>query len=86
MFDNLAGNTGNHDRRLRRQTIKNSESLHRIVTSVWGEQYLGEVDDARVEKLISRLRSKIEPDPSEPRYIVTQRGRGYKLISAPREI
>lgn len=59
---------------------------YRIVTSVWGEQYLGEVDDARVEKLISRLRSKIEPDPSEPRYIVTQRGRGYKLISAPREI
>ncbi len=59
---------------------------YRIVTIVWGEKYLGEVDDARVEKLISRLRSKIEPEPAEPRYIITQRGRGYKLISAPREI
>jgi DNA-binding winged helix-turn-helix (wHTH) protein len=57
---------------------------HRIVTAVWGEAYLGEVDDARVEKLISRLRSKIEADPSEPRYLITQRGRGYKLLSRPR--
>ena len=56
----------------------------RIVTTVWGESYLGEVDDARVEKLVSRLRSKIEPDPSNPIYLVTQRGRGYKLMSNPR--
>jgi DNA-binding winged helix-turn-helix (wHTH) protein len=59
---------------------------YRIVITVWGEEYLGEVDDARVEKLISRLRSKIEPEPVEPRYIITQRGRGYKLISVPREL
>jgi DNA-binding winged helix-turn-helix (wHTH) protein len=58
---------------------------YRIVTAVWGEQYLGEVDDARVEKLISRLRSKIESDPTEPRYLITQRGRGYKLLSIPRQ-
>lgn len=57
---------------------------YRIVTAVWGEAYLGDVDDARVEKLISRLRSKIEPDPSDPRYLITQRGRGYKLTSRPR--
>ncbi|NIM96153.1 MAG: AAA family ATPase [Anaerolineales bacterium] len=57
---------------------------YRIVTAVWGESYLGEVDDARVEKLISRLRSKIEPDPTFPRYLITQRGRGYKLLSRPR--
>jgi two-component system response regulator RegX3 len=57
---------------------------YRIVTAVWGESYLGEVDDARVEKLVSRLRSKIEPDPSNPLYLITQRGRGYKLLSTPR--
>jgi DNA-binding winged helix-turn-helix (wHTH) protein len=57
---------------------------YRIVTAVWGEDYLGEVDDARVEKLVSRLRSKIETDPTEPHYLVTQRGRGYKLLSVPR--
>jgi Transcriptional regulatory protein, C terminal len=56
---------------------------YNIVTAVWGEQYLGEVDDARVEKLVSRLRSKIEADPAEPRYLITQRGRGYKLLSSP---
>lgn len=56
---------------------------YRIVTGVWGEDYLGEVDDARVEKLVSRLRSKIEPDPSKPSYLLTQRGRGYKLVSRP---
>jgi DNA-binding winged helix-turn-helix (wHTH) protein len=55
-----------------------------IVTGVWGEGYLEDVDDARVEKLISRLRSKIEPEPSEPRYLITRRGRGYKLLTRPR--
>jgi DNA-binding winged helix-turn-helix (wHTH) protein/KaiC/GvpD/RAD55 family RecA-like ATPase len=59
---------------------------YRIVTAVWGESYLGEVDDARVEKLVSRLRGKIEPDPSNPHYLITQRGRGYKLLSIPRKI
>jgi DNA-binding response OmpR family regulator len=58
---------------------------YRIVTAVWGEDYLGEVDDSRVEKLVSRLRSKIEPDPSNPCYLITQRGRGYKLLSTPVE-
>jgi hypothetical protein len=55
-----------------------------IVTTVWGEKYLGEVDDARIEKLISRLRAKIEADPAEPRYLLTQRGRGYKLVTQGR--
>ena len=52
-----------------------------IVVAVWGENYLGEVDDARIEKLVSRLRAKIEADPAAPRYLLTQRGRGYKLVS-----
>jgi len=59
---------------------------YRIVTAVWGEAYLGDVDDARVEKLVSRLRSKIESDPSSPRYLITLRGRGYKLLSRAAEV
>jgi DNA-binding winged helix-turn-helix (wHTH) protein len=58
---------------------------YQIVTAVWGEDYLDEIDDARVEKLVSRLRSKIEQDPASPRYLITQRGRGYKLLSRPKE-
>ncbi len=57
---------------------------YQIVTAVWGEGYLDEIDDARVEKLVSRLRSKIEQDPANPRYLITQRGRGYKLLSRPK--
>jgi DNA-binding response OmpR family regulator len=34
--------------------------------------------------LVSRLRAKIGADPAEPRYLLTQRGWGYKLISEPR--
>jgi hypothetical protein len=51
-----------------------------IVTQVWGENYLDDVDDARIEKLVSRLRAKLEPETEEPRYLITVRGRGYKLV------
>ena len=54
---------------------------YEIVESVWGQDYIDEVDDARIGKLVNRLRQKIEPDPSEPRYLMTVRGRGYRLIS-----
>jgi DNA-binding response OmpR family regulator len=53
---------------------------YQIVEAVWGEEYIDQVDDARIDKLLSRLRAKIEPEPREPRYIITVRGRGYKLI------
>ncbi len=56
-----------------------------IVEAVWGGQYFDKVDDARIEKLVSRLRAKIETDPAQPRYLLTQRGRGYKLSSRPVE-
>lgn len=51
-----------------------------VVEAVWGEDYIDEVDDARIEKLVSRLRQKIEPDAANPRYMQTLRGRGYKLV------
>jgi DNA-binding winged helix-turn-helix (wHTH) protein len=51
-----------------------------IVANVWGENYLDSVDDARIEKLVSRLRGKLEPAADEPRYLITLRGRGYKLV------
>ncbi len=57
---------------------------YQIVESVWGQEYLGEVDDARIEKLISRLRAKLEQDSSNPQFISTVRGRGYRLNSTTR--
>ncbi len=54
---------------------------YQIVEAVWGEEYIDQVDDARIDKLLSRLRAKVEPDPRNPRYIVTVRGRGYRLAT-----
>lgn len=54
---------------------------YQIVEAVWGQDYIDEVDDARVEKLVSRLRGKIEQDPANPKYLMTVRGRGYKLAA-----
>jgi hypothetical protein len=51
-----------------------------IVEAVWGQDYIDKVDDTRIEKLISRLRQKIEPDPTHPRFLHSLRGRGYKLV------
>jgi hypothetical protein len=63
--------------------FKNRDKIidkYQIVTHVWGDSYIDEVDDARIEKLISRLRQKIEPDPASPRFLTTIRGRGYQLV------
>ena len=50
-----------------------------ILKRVWGESFIGE--EKIVDVNIRRLRMKIEDDPSEPRYIVTVWGRGYKWNS-----
>jgi len=54
-------------------------SKEQIIQAVWGDEYIVTVDDGRIEKLVSRLRSKLERDPGEPHYLITIRGRGYKL-------
>jgi len=41
-------------------------------------------DDRSVDMLVSRLRRKIEPDPKQPRIIVTVPGEGYRLAAAAR--
>jgi hypothetical protein len=57
-----------------------------LVEAVWGQEYLDEVDDARVEKLVSRLRTKLEEHPDAARYLITVRGRGYRLSSVPEPV
>ena len=52
---------------------------YQIVENVWGEAYLDQVDDDRIERLVARVREKIEPDPRQPRFLTTVRGRGYRL-------
>jgi hypothetical protein len=52
-----------------------------IAEAVWGQGYFATVDDARIDKLLSRLRARIEPEPERPRYLITVRGRGYRLVT-----
>ncbi|GLV14759.1 DNA-binding response regulator [Alicyclobacillus hesperidum] len=46
-----------------------------LVDQVWGIDYVG--DTRAVDVTIRRLREKLEPDPSQPRYVMTRRGVGY---------
>ncbi len=48
-----------------------------IYEAVWGEPYI--YDDSNIMAIISRLRKKIEPDPSFPKYIQTVKGVGYRF-------
>jgi DNA-binding response OmpR family regulator len=54
-----------------------------IVTHVWG--YDGEGDAGLIKAHIRHLRQKVEPDPSDPHYILTVPGVGYTLIRRPAE-
>ena len=48
-----------------------------ILNHIWGESYYG--DDKIVDVNIRRIRLKIEDEPSNPQYIMTIWGYGYKL-------
>ena len=48
-----------------------------LIDRVWGSDYVG--DTKTLDVHVKRLRAKIEPDPGEPKYLVTVRGLGYKL-------
>lgn len=53
-------------------------SRERIYETVWGEDSFG--CDNAVMVHIRHLREKIEDDPNSPKYIVTMKGLGYKLV------
>jgi two-component system response regulator RegX3 len=48
-----------------------------LLQQVWGYDYLG--DSRTVDVHVQRLRSKLEPTPSTPRYLLTVHGIGYKF-------
>ena len=48
-----------------------------IYEEVWGEEYF--YDDSNIMAIISRLRKKLEVNPSNPKYIQTVKGIGYRF-------
>jgi two-component system KDP operon response regulator KdpE len=55
--------------------VMTTESL---LTRVWGWEYREEEHYVRL--YVSYLRQKIEPDPSHPKYILTEKGLGYRFV------
>jgi len=54
----------------------------RLLQTIWGPDYGGEVEYLRV--FMNHLRKKIEPDPSNPRYLLTVPRVGYQLQVPPK--
>lgn len=50
-----------------------------LLTEVWGSEYRDEVDYLRT--YVRYLRRKLEPDPANPRYLITVPGTGYLLAA-----
>lgn len=48
-----------------------------LIDRVWGSDYFG--DTKTLDVHVKRLRSKIEPDPANPKHLLTVRGLGYKF-------
>jgi len=53
-------------------------STEELLDGVWGHEFVGEPQVLYVQ--IRGLRTKIEPDPSDPRHLLTLRGVGYKFM------
>lgn len=53
-------------------------SREQLLERVWSYDYFG--DSRIVDAHIRRLRTKIEPEPDSPRYILTARGLGYRYV------
>ncbi len=53
-------------------------SHRQLLEQVWGPEYVDNVDYTKL--YVWRLRQKLEEDPSSPKYILTERGIGYRMV------
>ncbi|HEY5222866.1 MAG TPA: response regulator [Microbacteriaceae bacterium] len=49
-----------------------------LLTEVWGPQYTNDTGYLRL--YLAQLRKKLEPEPSRPRYLLTEQGMGYRFV------
>lgn len=52
-----------------------------MLSQVWGSEHVADTGYLRL--YISQLRKKLEPEPSRPRYLITDAGMGYRLVLNP---
>lgn len=55
-------------------------SREELLVKVWGYNRHMDIETRTVDIHIAKLRRKIEPNPAEPRYLLTVRGAGYRLV------
>jgi two-component system KDP operon response regulator KdpE len=53
-----------------------------LLQQVWGPQYERETHYLRI--YMSQIRRKLEPDPGQPRYFITEPGMGYRFVNEER--
>ncbi len=61
--------------------VRNADRLvtqRQLLSEVWGPGYQNEANYLRV--YMANLRRKLEPDPSVPRYLLTEPGMGYRFL------
>ncbi len=51
------------------------------MSKLWGYGRELNIETRTVDIHIAKLRRKIEPEPAQPRYLVTVRGAGYRLLT-----
>jgi two-component system KDP operon response regulator KdpE len=71
-----------HEFALLRYLAQNEGRLltHRsILREVWGPSY--QTESHYLHVYVSQLRRQIEPDPTRPRYLLTEAGAGYRLVA-----
>jgi DNA-binding response OmpR family regulator len=91
---NLSGRRGPQALSFTRREIEILQYLQRhadrpvareeLLQKVWGYANHLAIETRTVDIHIAKLRRKIEADPAEPRFLITVRGAGYRLIGPPR--
>jgi two-component system KDP operon response regulator KdpE len=59
------------------------QTYDQILSKVWGYEYRDEPHYVRL--YVNYLRQKLEADPSDPQYILTERGVGYRFVDYQRQ-
>lgn len=54
-----------------------------ILERVWGES--PQISTRSIDNFVMRLRKLIEPDPAEPRHLLSVRGAGYRFVARPED-
>ncbi len=88
---NLSGFCGDEEHAFTRREMELLQYLHanadrpvsrdELLTRVWGYAKNLDLETRTVDIHIAKLRRKIEPDAANPRYLVTVRGAGYRLLA-----